>query len=310
MKMYTKEQIEASIDIPLILEELEKGLVFYSENRVEIAPVGFMRFNHPPGDVHIKSGYIPGDDLYVVKIASGFYDNPKLGLSSSNGLMLLFSQKTGALEAILNDEGRLTDLRTALVGAICSKYLAPSLITCIGIIGTGTQAKEQLFHLKFVTSCREVLVWGRNQNAVAAFAKDPMLSSFRIRCASSIEELTENCNLIVTATTSKHPLLFGHQLKPGTHVTAVGADDIDKQELDASVFEVSDLIVADSLSQCLQCGDLAKAKNLEGKQLFELGAFLKKPQARQDHWITVADLTGVAIADLQIAKAVLSKLQP
>ncbi len=309
MKVYTKEQIEKSIDVPVILEELEKGLILYSEKQVEIAPVDFMHFKNPPGDVHIKSGYIPGEDLYVIKIASGFYDNSKLGLPNSNGLMLLFSQKTGELRAILHDEGRLTDLRTALAGAICAKYLAPHHIKRIGIIGTGTQAKEQLFNLQFVTACREVVVWGRNPSKASSFAKDPALSLFKIHCASSIEEVTQNCNLIVTATNSNHPLLFGHQLKPGTHVTAVGADDVGKQELDASVFDVSDLIVADSLSQCLEYGDLAKAKNLEDKQLFELGSLLKKPRARQDHWITVADLTGVAIEDLQIAKAVFSKLR-
>src|SRR5271156_1022248 len=103
MKIYTKKQIEECIDIPLILEELEKGLILYSEKQVEIAPVGFLRFKNPPGDVHIKSGYISGDDLYVIKIASGFYENHKLGLPSSNGLMMLFSQKTGELLAILHD---------------------------------------------------------------------------------------------------------------------------------------------------------------------------------------------------------------
>ncbi|MBN9377664.1 MAG: hypothetical protein BGO14_11255 [Chlamydiales bacterium 38-26] len=310
MKIYTKSQIENCIDVPLILKELEKGLILYSEKQVEIAPVGFMHFKNPLGDVHVKSGYIPGDDFYVIKIASGFYDNSNLGISSSNGLMLLFSQKTGELKAILHDEGRLTDLRTALAGAISAKYLAPRHIKCIGIIGTGTQAKEQLLNLQFVTSCREVLVWGRNTSKASSFAKDPALFSFKIHCAATIEELTKNCNLIVTATNSNQPLLFGHQLKPGTHITAVGADDVGKQELDASVFEVSDLIVADSLSQCLEYGDLSKAKNLENKQLLELGSFLKTPRIREENWITVADLTGVAIEDLQIAKVIFSKLQP
>lgn len=310
MKIYTKKQIEDCINIPLIIKELEKGLILYSEKQVETAPVGFMHFKNPAGDVHVKSAYIPGEDFYVIKIASGFYDNSKLGIPSSNGLMLLFSQKTGELEAILHDEGRLTDLRTALAGAICAKYLSPRHVKCIGIIGTGIQAKQQLYNLQFVTSCREVLIWGRDRSKALSFAKDPTLSSFKIRCADSIEELTENCNLIVTATNSSHPLLFGHQLRPATHITAVGADGVGKQELDASVFAVSDLIVADSLSQCLEYGDLSKAKNLEDKQLLELGALLKAPRVREDNWITVADLTGVAIEDLQIAKAVFSKLQP
>lgn len=309
MKIYTKQQIEACLDIPHILQELEKGLILYSEKQSQIAPVGFLRFNNPSGEVHIKSGYIPGDEFYVIKIASGFPQNAKLGLSSSNGLMLIFSQKTGQLDAILHDEGILTDLRTGLVGAICAKYLAPLPISRIGIIGTGIQAKEQLLNLQWVTPCREAFIWGRDSGKVSAFSKDPKLSAFRISCANSIEEVAQSCNLIVTATASTAPLLFGHQLRPGTHITAVGADDIGKQELDQSVFERSDLIIADSLSQCLKYGDLAKAKNFPHQKLIELGEFLMTPRKRESHWITAADLTGIAIEDLQIAKAVYSKLR-
>jgi ornithine cyclodeaminase len=176
MQIYTKEQIEKAIDIPYLIAEIEKGLILYSKEKAIIAPSSFLHFKTPPGDVHIKSGAIIDEDLYVVKIASGFYDNPKFALSSSNGLMLLFSQKTGELKAILLDEGRLTDLRTGLAGAIAAKHLANHPIIKIGIIGTGIQAREQLFNLQFATDCREVLVWGRNPAKAMDFAQDPRLS--------------------------------------------------------------------------------------------------------------------------------------
>ncbi|HEY4831309.1 MAG TPA: hypothetical protein VIH61_01945 [Waddliaceae bacterium] len=111
--------------------------------------------------------------------------------------MLLFSQRTGELIAILLGEGRLTDLRTALAGAIAAKYLAPSEIIKIGIIGTGTQAKEQLFHLKQVTPCKNVLVWGRNMQKAKAFASDPHLETFQVTAVENIEEITQQCNLII-----------------------------------------------------------------------------------------------------------------
>jgi ornithine cyclodeaminase len=307
MQIYTKEQIEKAIDIPYLIAEMEKGLILYSKEKAIISPSSFLHFESPPGDVHIKSGAIIGEDLYVVKIASGFYDNPKLGLPSSNGLMLLFSQKTGELKAIFLDEGRLTDLRTGLAGAIAAKHLANHPIIKIGIVGTGTQAREQLFSLQFVTECREVLIWGRNPHKAMDLAQDSRLSMFNIAIAKDLEEVTENCNLIVTATASTKPLLFGNQLKPGTHVTAVGTDDYGKQELDTSVFDKADLILADCLSQCGQYGDLAHAKDVRNTPI-ELGAFLDKRQMRQKNWITVADLTGIAIEDLQIAKAVFSKM--
>ena len=95
--------------VPLI----EAGFAAYSRGEDVVPPVGEMIFEDPPGDVHIKYGYIKGDDYYVVKLASGFYDNPKRGLPSSNGMMLLFDLKTGAPRAILHDECLLTNIRTA-----------------------------------------------------------------------------------------------------------------------------------------------------------------------------------------------------
>ncbi len=309
MRIYTKNQIEKAIDIPLLITEIERGLIYYSKKQTMIAQSSFLRFEKPPGDVHIKSGAILDDEFYVVKIASGFYDNPKLALPSSNGLMLLFSQKTGELKAILLDEGLLTDLRTALAGAIAAKYLANHPIKKIGIIGTGTQAREQLFNLQFVTACREVLIWGRNPAKAKAFSQDLRFSSFKISLAKEIEEIPQNCDLIVTATSSKNPLLFGDQLRPGTHITAVGADDYEKQELDSSVFDKADLVIVDSLSQCSQYGDLSHVKDIQNKPIMELGAFLEKPKIRHKHLITVVDLTGIAIEDLQVAKAVFSSLK-
>ena len=132
-------------------------------SKAVVPPVGELVLQDPPGDVHIKYGYLTDDDYYVIKIASGFYENPKLGLPSSNGLMLVFEQKTGELRSILLDEGHLTDVRTAVAGAIAARYLAPSNVSRIGILGTGIQARLQLQYLQPVTSCRDVIVCGRDQ---------------------------------------------------------------------------------------------------------------------------------------------------
>lgn len=118
MKIYTKSEIEQAIDIPSLIQEIEAGLRLTSERKAISAPVSFLHFESPKGDVHIKSGAFLDGEMYVIKIASGFYENPVFGLPSSNRAMLLFSQRTGELIAILLDEGRLTDLRTGLSGAI------------------------------------------------------------------------------------------------------------------------------------------------------------------------------------------------
>ncbi len=310
MQIFKKNEIINALDIPPLLEEIEKGLVLYSEKKVQSAPVGFLHFDQPPGDVHIKSAGAIKEDQFVIKVASGFYDNPKKNLPSSNGLMLLFSQKTGALETILLDEGILTDLRTALAGAISAKYLAPKKVHKIGIVGCGTQAKKQLFYLKYVCDCIDVLVWGRSREKAVKFSSDPDLADFKIGVADDLDQLTEKCNLIVTTTPSKEPLLFARQIKPGTHITAVGSDEVGKQELDPNLFAKADMVVADSLAQCFEYGDLSSANDqIDPKDVIELGDFIKGGITRGEQDITIAGLTGLAIEDLQTAKWVNKKLR-
>lgn len=118
------DAIKRLIDIPQLISEIEAGFVLYSEGRVNVPPVGFLHFDEPPGDVHIKYGFVTGDEYYVLKMASGFYNNPALGLPTGDGLLLVFSQKTGELKLILLDECWLTDMRTAAAGAVAAKYLS------------------------------------------------------------------------------------------------------------------------------------------------------------------------------------------
>jgi ornithine cyclodeaminase len=312
MNIINLDQIKEALKTVDIISAIEKGFIAYSNAKAVVPPVGELVFKNPPGDVHIKYGYIIDDEYYVVKVASGFYDNSKLNLPSSNGLMLLFSQKSGYLLAILLDEGYLTDLRTAAAGAIAAKYLAPSKISSIGIIGTGIQARLQLTYLKRVTDCRTVIAWGRSLEKLTNFQTEMEQKGFSLQITQQIEDITSNCNLIITTTPATLPLLWAKQIKRGTHITAVGADSPHKQELDAHVFKMADLVVADSIEQCAQRGDLAhaiKANFIKPEKIYELGNVISgtSPKRTSEEQITIADLTGVAVQDIAIAKAVYMK---
>ena len=204
-----------------INQAMEIGFKAYSNGQSVVPPVGELLFNNPPGDVHIKYGYILDDDYYVIKIASGFYENPSLGIASGQGLMLLFKQQTGQLVALLLDDGYLTDIRTAAAGALAAQYFAPKNVRAIGIIGTGVQAKLQLEHLQTQTDCKRVWLWGRNLQK-AEQLKDELKSYFDIQIAADPKEVAQHCQLIVTTTPSETPLLQRDDLQPGTHITAVG----------------------------------------------------------------------------------------
>lgn len=312
-KVYTLDQIKEVLTTLDPVQSIEEGFVAYSQGKTIIPPVGELIFKAPPGETHIKYGYIIGDEYYVIKIASGFYENYKLDLPNYDGMMLVFSQKTGHLLCILLDECHLTNVRTAAAGAVVAKYLAPRKVSCIGIFGAGIQGRMQLQYLKSVIACRDVYIWGVNQEELDVYKSDMESNGFRIQTTLDAAEVASNCNLIVTATPTKTPLLHSDQILPGTHITAMGSDTPEKNELDPKILQQADLVVADSISQCLLRGEIFKAIQaglIRDDSLLELGNVITTNELRRssDGQTTVADLTGVAIQDIQISVAVYKAL--
>jgi ornithine cyclodeaminase len=307
MEIITLDQIKRVLPSIDIMPQIEQGFQAYSEGRVTVPPVGEMILEK--GEVHIKYGFVKGDDYYVIKVASGFYNNPVLGLSSGNGLMLLYSQETGELVSILLDEGYLTDVRTAAAGAIAAKYLAPSKVHKIGIAGTGTQARLQLSYLKDLVDCRDVLVWGRSPEKLDTYKSDMNKEGFSVETTLEASKIMKQCNLVVTTTPSKTPFLSHKDLMHGTHITAVGSDTPDKHELDANILGSADIVVADSIEQCLSRGEIHQAiaaGELEKEKLIELGNVISGISGGRtsDGQTTITDLTGVAVQDIGIATAI------
>ena len=308
-RAYSRAELREVIRPRELIAAMEAGFAAFSRDEVVVPPVGHLGFDEPPGDLHIKYGYIRGDDTFTVKLATGFYRNPERGLSSSNGCILVWSSRTGELRAILQDEGLLTDLRTAAAGAVAAKYLAPSRVQCIGIMGTGIQARVQLEYLKYVTPCRRALVWGRS----AERARAVRVEEFEIGVAATAAELASASQIIVTTTASRAWILGVEDVRPGTHITAVGADQEGKQELDPRLFARAAVRSVDSRKQCGAYGDSAYALEaglVRMEDLLELGQIVQDPSLgrRNDSDVTIADLTGVAVQDIQVAKHVLQAL--
>ena len=312
-KIYTLEQIKNVVETMDFSTEIEQGFIAYSNGQVIVPPVGELIFEDPPGDTHIKYGYIKGDEYYVIKIASGFYQNVKINLPSSSGLMLVFSQKTGALETILLDEGFLTNIRTAVAGEIVAKYMAPKEISTIGVFGTGTMARMQVQALQTVTNCKRLIVWGRSEPSLEAYKNDMEANGFEVNTTMESVDVTEASNLILMTTPSSMPLIDVSQIKKGTHITAMGSDTAEKQELDTKILLMADIVVADSLTQCQERGEVYKAlltNDLNLDKVIELGHAIKSSNRirTSEDQVTVADLTGVAVQDVQIAKVVSAAL--
>ncbi len=312
-KIFNLDQIKKALKDLDPIHAIQDGFIAYSQGKAVVPPVGELIFEDPAGDMHIKYGYIKGDEYYVVKIATGSYENYKLNLPTTFGLMLVFKQKTGELASILLDQGYLTNVRTAAAGAVVAKYLGPKTVRRVGIIGTGVQGHMQLQYLNSITQCNDVIVWGRSQQKLGVYKRDMEPKGYNIQTTLNIDDVASECNLIVTTTPSKSPLLQVDQIQRGTHITAVGSDTPEKIELDPRILQKADIVVADSIEQCLIRGEISQAMKagvLKKEDLVELGNVIihKELQRSSEDQITVADLTGVAVQDIQISKAVYQAL--
>jgi ornithine cyclodeaminase len=278
-----------------------------------VPPVGELFFDEPPGEAHIKYGYVQGDPYFIVKIATGFYDNVSKGLPNSSGVLLAFDRRTGIPAGILLDEGLLTNIRTAAAGALASRLLAGPGVNKIAVIGGGVQARLQLEFLKPLFPSRKVSIWARRREASEKIAQAGMNWGFSTEVAATPVEAVADADLIVTATASTVPLIRAADLKPGAHVTAIGADTSGKQELHEDVFERADLIAVDSISQARLRGNThrALAAGLEEARITEIGNILagKLAGRRRDEDITLADLTGVAVQDIAMVNEIFHALE-
>lgn len=308
-RVVTLEQILAVLPTLDLLPAIEAAFIAYSDGRADVPPVGELLFDNPPGDAHIKYGYLHGGDSFVIKVATGFPGNPALGLPGYSGVMLVFSARTGMIETVLMDGGHLTNVRTAIAGAIAAKHLAPAAVSKIAVFGTGVQARMQLAAIADVVGCRTVTVCGRRADALDAFRTEMSALGFDVSTTSDAGVAARDAGVIVTTTASTVPLLDVAHVAPGTLIVAMGSDTAEKQELTAALMGRADLVVVDSRAQCLTRGELhhaIAAGTRTAAQVVELGAVIadRRLGRTTDTQVVIADLTGVAVQDIAIATAV------
>lgn len=259
------------------------------------------------GEIDVKTAYMPGLDGLAIKISPGFFDNPKLGLPSVNGLMIFLSARTGLVEALLLDNGYLTNVRTAAAGAAAARLLAREDAAIAAILGTGVQARLQLEALKLVRPIGEARIWGRDHGAAEAMAAE-MAAALGIEATATGDAAAavRGADVIVTTTPATAPILDAAWLSPGQHLTAMGSDAEQKNEIDPGAFAKA-TYVADSLAQTRRLGELHHAIAAgvvpADRSFAEIGqvAAGDAPGRRSNDEITFCDLTGTGVQDTAIA---------
>jgi ornithine cyclodeaminase/alanine dehydrogenase-like protein (mu-crystallin family) len=311
LKLISADQVRANLKLEDLIEPIRNAFKSYSRGDSSDA-IGFLRPNG--GEVHIKSGFMTGSKVFAVKVSAGFQENIARGNPVWDGVVMAFDASTGAPLAMVQDGGLLTDWRTAVAGAVASHALARADSKTLGVIGTGIQGLWQPLAHKTVIDFDRLLIWGRSvEKAKALQARlEPQLPGVKIEVITDLEQLVQASEIVVTATGSLEPIIKSEWVQPGTHITAVGADDDRKRELELSVLEKADVIVVDSLLVNQKYGDIAqtlKAGTLQTSSLIELGTLLANPNLGRSssEQITVAKLVGLGVQDLAAVEVVLER---
>ncbi len=311
MLLLTEQEIRNSVDMALTIDVVESAFEALGNGRVTQPPPIGLDIPEVDAEVHVKGAHIHGDDHFVFKLVSGFYRNPAIGLPMASGLVIVFDANHGQPAGLLLDNGFLSDLRTGGAGGVVARHLAPTELRRVAVVGAGMQARMQLRALAQVRTIPEVAIWNRNPGRAQQCAAEMRGElGVPVHVVDSIEEAARDANLVITVTPAREPLVHAAWLGPGTHVTAVGSDGPDKQELDVELLARADLVVADRLAQCIDLGEIhhaVAAGRLDPASCVELGDVVTgtAPGRESDEQITVADLTGVGVQDAAIAGATL-----
>jgi len=299
----SRAELEKRLDPTAAALAIEDAYKAASAGEIELPPVGHLTFPAHEADCHIKFGHQRDQDVFVIKVATGFPLNDPDVAPVNNGAVLVLSAQTGELRAVLHDQMYLTDVRTGIGGAIASRALARSDASRLLVVGTGIQAAHQMSaHRALLGRELDISVWGRSfakAEAVAAHCGATAVSDLAQACAAA--------DIIVTVTAAQEPVVLDPWVAPGTHVTAVGADAPGKHELDPALLARSGFLVVDSRSQCLDHGESSVLPDQHATRIIELGQILSGEEAGRtnDDELTVADLTGIAAQDIAIASVVL-----
>jgi ornithine cyclodeaminase len=315
VRLLDEAETRRLIDPAAAIDRCREAYALLASGRVEQPDVLTIEVKEHEGEIHAKGGYLHGSPRFSIKVATGFYRNPARGLPVTSGGVWIFSAVTGLLEVLVLDNGFLTELRTGAAGAVAADLLARKSIRTVGIVGSGGQARYQLDSLLRVRNPERILVRGRSEERSRAFVAEMSERLGRsIEVAPSIEALVRAADLIVTATPADQPIIRAEWVRPGTHITAMGADMPHKRELDPALLGRAKVVV-DRLSQCLTQGELhhaVEAGVMTAADVYaELGQIAAgaKPGRTSEEEITIADQTGVGALDAAVANLVAERAE-
>lgn len=267
------------------------------------------------GSISLMPSYLEESDAQATKIISIYPDNPNMGMPTTAAWIVVNNPKTGQIEAFM-DATYLTGVRTGAVSGVAAKYLAPKDAKIAAVFGAGAQARNQAWAAATVRKLEEIRVYDPIKPAVDKFAADMEARlGIPIVKAASGEEACRDADIILTATTSKTPVVKRNWLKEKVHVSAIGAFYPDWRELDTRIITDAKVVIDEWEAIKLESGDILipiqEGAITEAHIHAELGELVtgEKNGRMSSDGITVFKSVGIAIQDSSVANLVLKKLR-
>jgi len=327
------QQVEALLDMPMALEAVEQAYRLKSTGRGGLFPVVTHVFEEGVADLDIKSGELSGGGIFGLKLVSWFGGNPQRQLPALIGTILVFDSETGAPTGLIS-ASQITGMRTGAASAIGSKYLARPDSRTLLLVGCGAQAPFQVMaHLEVFSGLERVLVYNplAFDNARSFCEEIPGVLQRRFidrieapqrraelqqRAAipfqpvESLPAALQQADIVITITPSRKPIIESGWVRPGTHLSCMGADMAGKQETEAELLPRC-RVYADDITQSMEIGECEQAvsRGLLTREAYcgEIGQVIAgiKPGRQSGQDITLFDSTGIALQDLSTASALL-----
>ncbi len=319
MRVISLKDIKSAVSFPSAIDAVKQSFIDYADGLIEQPHPMQILFTEDDGcffgDCHAKAAQHKKHPYFVIKVAAGFYKNSEKGLPPNSGLVLVMSAETGRPVAVLQDDGWLTQVRTAAAGALAASLKPVGPDACLGLIGAGTQAFLQAKLISEMLGLKRVVVCGRNFDESAAFCKR-LVDELDLEAVpmKSAREVCHASKILVTATPSSVPVVTSEDLPEELHIVAVGADSPGKSEIDPSVVARADIIATDNHDQCVHHGDFGTAvrAGVVAEDADVSFCHLLAGKASKVDFgsakITLIDLTGVGAQDLAVASLVVEKL--
>jgi ornithine cyclodeaminase/alanine dehydrogenase len=312
----SKSQVRSVLSMPDCIEVVEEAFREFALGTATMPTRVSLSLADKAGWLGVMPAYLARAGSLSTKIVTVYSNNATVhGIPNVLATVVLNDAETGRPVGIL-EGSYITAMRTGAVSGVATKYLARRDSEVVGIFGAGVQARKQLEAVQEVRKLQSVIVYDTDKNRARDFVTEVSAkSNLRVSVASTPSELVQASDIIVTATTSTTPLLNGRDVRPGTHINAIGAFTPTSRETDDETISTSKIVV-DSVDAALaEAGDILiplKQGVIQRQDIWaELGEIItgKKSARTSAQEKTFFKSVGLGIQDAAVAKLAFEKAQ-